>query len=101
MPESMASRSRITEMWSGDSGLPLVRRDRGILVLDQRQEQLVVRISSTVPFSKLWNDPGFTVLMEEIGRTFNLFAKLPPEAQDAPDGQRASLPGAVDEMRPR
>ncbi len=34
----------------------------------QRREQLFVRLASNVPFDQVWRDPGFTVLLESLGR---------------------------------
>jgi hypothetical protein len=45
--------------------------------LDQRQEQLLVRISSNVPFDQLMDDPGFVQIMSQMSREFGLYAKPP------------------------
>ena len=35
--------------------------------LNQRREQLFVRIASSVPFEQIWQDPGIKLLLESLG----------------------------------
>jgi hypothetical protein len=58
--------------------LPALLSDFAQFGLDQRKEQLVLRISSDVPFDELWTDAGFATFMDQLGRAFDLYAKLPP-----------------------
>lgn len=36
--------------------------------VNQRREQLFVRLASNVPFDQIWRDPGFTALLVSLGR---------------------------------
>jgi hypothetical protein len=45
--------------------------------LDQRREQVLVRISSNTPLDQLWADPGFDHILSQISREFGLYAKPP------------------------
>jgi hypothetical protein len=58
--------------------LPALWADFRRFGLDQRKEQLVIRLSSNVPFEQLWADRSFTQVMDELCRSFDLYAKLPP-----------------------
>jgi hypothetical protein len=51
--------------------------------LDQRREQVLVRISSNVPFTQLWDNPGFDRILAQISREFGLYAKPPAAAPKA------------------
>jgi hypothetical protein len=46
--------------------------------LDQRQEQLIVRISSNTPIDELWSDPGFVQILSQMSRAFGLYANPSP-----------------------
>jgi len=48
--------------------------------LDERQEQVLVRVSSNTPFDQLWNDRGFVQIMSQVSREFGLYAKPPVAA---------------------
>jgi hypothetical protein len=58
--------------------LPAMLADFTRFGLDQRREQLVVRVSSNVPFKLLWEDAGFKQVMDDLSHSLNLYAKLPP-----------------------
>jgi len=58
--------------------LPVLVADFKRFGLDQRKEQLVIRLSSNVSFEELWTDPGFVSFMNQFSRAFDLYAKLPP-----------------------
>jgi hypothetical protein len=58
--------------------LPALFADFSRFGLDQRKEQLVVRLSSNVPFADLWADRSFAQLMDGLSRNFDLYAQLPP-----------------------
>jgi len=60
--------------------LPAMFADFTKYGLDQRKEQLMLRISSNVPFEQLWKRSDFTQLMEDISRQFGLYDKAPPTA---------------------
>jgi hypothetical protein len=64
--------------------LPAMVSDFSQFGLDQRQEQLVVRVSSNLPFTQLWDDPSFKVLMEGLSQAFDLYATPPPDASATP-----------------
>jgi len=61
--------------------LPALFADFRRFGLDQRKEQLVIRLSSNVPFEQLWTDRGFAQLMDQLSRAFDLYSKLPPAAE--------------------
>jgi len=48
--------------------------------LDERQEQVLVRVSSNTSFDQLWTDPGFVQIMSQVSREFGLYAKPPAAA---------------------
>ncbi len=58
--------------------LPVLVEDFKRFGLDQRKEQLVIRLSSVESFEQLWSEPGFIKFMNQFSRTFDLYAKLPP-----------------------
>jgi len=57
--------------------LPTLLDDFSKFGLDQRKEQLVIRLSSNVPFDDLWADPGFGQFMDKLSRAFDLYAQPP------------------------
>ena len=60
--------------------LPALFADFSRFGLDQRKEQLVIRLSSNVPFEELWADRGFTQVMDGLSHNFGLYAS-PSTAQ--------------------
>jgi len=44
--------------------------------IDQRRDQMFVRISSNVPFSRFWSDPGFQEILKSL-EAVNLFQSQP------------------------
>jgi len=58
--------------------LPALFADFSRFGLDQRKEQLVIRLSSTESFEEMWADPGFVKFMDQLSRAFDLYATLPP-----------------------
>jgi hypothetical protein len=72
--------------------LPTLWDDFSKFGLDQRKEQLVIRLSSNISFEDLWSDPGFGQFMDNLCRSFGLYSKLPPAA-DLPAG--AKVVGAI------
>ncbi len=48
--------------------------------LDERQEQVLVRVSSNKSFDQLWNDPGFVQIMSQVSREFGLYVQPPAAA---------------------
>jgi len=60
--------------------LPTLLDDFSKFGLDQRKEQLVIRLSSNESFEDLWSDPGFGQFMDHLCRSFGLYSKLPPSA---------------------
>jgi len=65
--------------------LPAMKADFSKFGLDQRREQLMLRISTNKPFDELWNDPGFVRLMAQLSKTFDLYAE--PAATAVPTGK--------------
>ncbi len=57
--------------------LPTLVADFSRYGLDQRKEQLVVRLSSTQPFDGLWADSGFVQFMDQLSRNFDLYVQPP------------------------
>jgi len=55
--------------------IPTLVADFSKFGLDQRKEQLVIRLSSNVPFEELWPDSGFDKIMDGLGHSFELYAK--------------------------
>jgi hypothetical protein len=72
--------------------LPTLLDDFSKFGLDQRKEQLVIRLSSSESFEELWADPGFGQFMDHLSRSFGLYSKLPP-ATDLPAA--AKVVGAI------
>jgi hypothetical protein len=60
--------------------LPTLVADFSHFGLDQRKEQLVVRLSSNRAFDQLWEDPGFVQFMDQLSRNFDLYTQ--PSASD-------------------
>jgi hypothetical protein len=58
--------------------LPTLLADFKRFGLDQRKEQLVIRLSSEVAFEDLWADRGFAQVMDGLSRAFGLYASPPP-----------------------
>ncbi len=77
--------------------LPVLVEDFKRFGLDQRKEQLVIRLSSANSFDDLWTDPGFVKFLNQFSRTFGLYAKLPPPTGGSV--RTAAGPGQPDEMR--
>ncbi len=71
--------------------LPILFTDFSRFGLDQRKEQLVIRLSSTVSFEQMWSDPGFVQFMDGLCRSFDLYAKPPP----APDATKQKVASGV------
>jgi len=63
--------------------LPTLFADFSRFGLDQRKEQLVIRLSSTEAFDQMWADPGFVQFMDQLSRAFDLYAKPPPAADSS------------------
>jgi hypothetical protein len=63
--------------------LPTLLQDFSRFGLDQRKEQLVIRLSSTESFDDMWSDPGFVQFMDNLSRSFDLYAKQPPATATA------------------
>lgn len=78
--------------------LPTLMADFARFGLDQRKEQLVIRLSSTQAFDQLWANPDFVQFMEQLSRNFDLYAQPATSTGNAlhasisgshPDGVRA------------
>jgi hypothetical protein len=61
--------------------LPAMFADFAKFGLDQRKEQLMIRISSNVPFEQLWTQAGFAQMMDQISRQFGLYDTSAADAQ--------------------
>jgi len=57
--------------------LPTLMQDLANFGLDQRQEQLVVRVSANVPMQELWANPDFVDLLTSLSHQFHLGALTP------------------------
>jgi hypothetical protein len=57
--------------------LPALFADFAKYGLDQRQEQLIVRISSNLPLDELWKNAEFAGLMKSLSDNFHLATALP------------------------
>jgi hypothetical protein len=77
--------------------LPAMLSDFSRFGLDQRKEQLVLRISSDVPFEQLWSDAGFVTFMDQLSRAFGLYAQ--PPLTPAKSSTRAAAVAQPDEVR--
>ncbi len=55
--------------------LPALLADLAKYGLDQRQEQLIIRISSNLPLEELWKNAEFTGLMKSLSDNFHLGAR--------------------------
>jgi len=62
--------------------LPVLFDDFSKFGLDQRKEQLMIRLSSNVPFEELWSDPGFDQFMDKLSRSFDLYSTQPSGANE-------------------
>lgn len=60
--------------WSPWNSLTTLRK----YGLNQRNEQMFIRISSNEPFKNFWNDPGFQKLMAGVAETASLFPETAP-----------------------
>jgi len=69
--------------------LPTLLDDFSKFGLDQRKEQLVIRLSCNVPFEELWSDQGFGQFMDHLSRSFGLYATL-PAANSSPETKVAA-----------
>lgn len=61
--------------------LPALVADFTRFGLDQRKEQLVIRLSSSESFEQLWTEPGFVQFMDQLSRNFDLYSQRPASAE--------------------